>query len=126
MTINTAVMKDFVLIQGLKLPVRIGCNPGERDYPQTLEFSSSIAVGQTNCLITGKPGDTVCYSSVCADLKTLTSENEWSLLEQLAEDVTKLIFERYPAALEIELELRKFVIPSADWVGIKIARKREN
>lgn len=117
-------MNDCVLIQGLKLPVRIGCDPGERTRAQILELHLAIAVGKTTCIVTGDPSDTVCYRTVCEELKKLTAENEWPLLEQLAEDTTKLIFERFVAAQEINLEIRKFVIPSTDWVGIRITRKR--
>ena len=118
-------MNDLVLIDGLKLPVRIGCEPGERTLPQILELNLSISVAGSKCLNSGNPNDTVCYRTVCEELKELANKNEWPLLEQLAEDATKLIFERFVAAIQVELEIRKFVIPNTEWVGIKISRHRE-
>lgn len=115
---------DRILIRGLKLPVRIGCLPGERDLPQVLGVSLDISVFPNAAIKTGSPDDTVCYKTVCDCLRQLADDNEWPLLEQFAEDSVKLIFERFTAASGIRMEVRKFVIPGTDWVAVEINRER--
>ena len=117
---------DQIVIRGVQLPVRIGCEPGERELPQTLELDLEIALRDSRAAKSGKLEDTVCYKTAVDEVRRFAVTREWSLIEVLAEDVAGLLFESFPAASTVTLELRKFILPGTRSAGLRISRERED
>lgn len=114
---------DTILIRGLQLPCRIGCEPPERVLAQTLEVDLAITLRNRQAAKSGKLQDTVCYKTVSDELRSLCQQREWALIEQLAEDLTSYILEGFSAARSVELEIRKFILPGTKYVGLRIFRE---
>lgn len=115
---------DRVLIGNLRVLTRIGCGSREREAPQRLEFDVEVGVELQKAGASRELADTVCYVAVSELISTLSAEKPWVLLEELASAVTEAIFTRWPAALSVQLTIRKFPVVGADYVGIAMHRER--
>lgn len=115
-----------VLIRRLRLPVKIGCEPSEREFPQVIEFDIDIVLKHSRASTSGFLGDTVCYKQTVDVLAELVRRENFPLLEQLAAGAAQQIFETFPAADSVRLLLRKFVVPHAEWVGYETIQFRNS
>ena len=117
-------MADFIIIHELDARCRVGCTAEERAYPQRLVLNFRIGIDSKLAARTGELSDTVCYQTVSESVTAFLLEGEWPLLEQLGEDITKLVLEQFPAAINCDLEIRKFILPGTTCVGLEIERER--
>ena len=75
-----------LIIQDLALQVRLGCLPDERVTPQEVRISVEFRFPEpprANC--SDELTDTICYAEVCEALKTIADEQEYKLIERLAQ-----------------------------------------
>ncbi|OVE80301.1 hypothetical protein BVY02_00770 [bacterium J17] len=116
--------KDTILINNLTIHSKIGCSIEERDFPQRLEFDLAIELDLKPSALSRKVEDTVCYHTVKDQLIEFVGKGEWILVEELAEEICKFLMEEHPLIEGIKMQIRKFVVPNTDWVGVKIYRER--
>lgn len=120
-----AVTADKIVIRDLTLMVNVGCTAEERAYPQRLVLDIAIELNTEVAAKTGRLSETVCYMELSNSLKDLVKAQNWVLIEQLAHDVCHLLFEKFSPIQQVNLIVRKFVLPEASWVGLELARKRD-
>lgn len=113
-----------IFISNLKVPVRIGCIPGEQEFPQMVRFDVRVAIRDSAAARSGNLLDTVCYKQLSEEIQRLAAHQQWSLLEQLADTVLGTIFEKFPAAKNVSLKISKFTVPAAEAVGIEVTEER--
>lgn len=116
---------DWVIIENLELSVQIGCNSEERSRPQRIMLCSRIGCDIGAAVASGNVSDSVCYLKVCMLAREVLENRPWILLEQAGVSFIESIFENFPAAREVQLILKKFVVSAAQWTGIEIKRNRE-
>lgn len=118
-------MKDYIFIDELRVPIRIGCFEEEREKLQDITINLKIFCDTRKAAISKNVKDTVCYKTVSELVLTLASEKPYVLLEEFAELVISSIFKKYEMANAIEIALTKFVIKEAKGVGISMMRVRD-
>ena len=63
------------------------------------------------------------YAAAAEAVKALASAGSRVLVETLAEDIARMLITRFPIAA-VEVELRKFILPDTEFVGVRIRRDR--
>ncbi|MCB0358902.1 MAG: dihydroneopterin aldolase [Bdellovibrionales bacterium] len=116
--------QDTIYIEGLRLMVRVGCTAEERAHPQRMTAGVRVTTDVSTAVRSDKLDDTVCYGKLADSLVRHAENGSWNLVETLGDELIQLIFEQFPPVQRVELDLRKFVIPRADAVGVSMARSR--
>ncbi len=113
---------DRISIVDLEVFCRVGVPDAERTQPQrlllTVELSADFAAAAKSDSI----ADTIDYFAVTQRLLKFGEGREWKLIEKLATDIADTIlaeFEPQSAAVEV----KKFVIPQARYVSVKVERR---
>ncbi len=115
---------DLVIIKNFELLVQIGCHAEERQSAQRILLSCSIACDFSSAIASSQVADTVCYVGVATLARELIEGQPWILLEQAGDAFIHALFEKFPAAQHVQLTLKKFVVPGADWTGVHLERTR--
>jgi dihydroneopterin aldolase len=115
-------MSDLIRVVDLEVFAHIGVPDEERHEAQrlliSLEMSTdsfSRAAGTDNLALT------INYADVAQHVKNLTTKRRRKLLETLAEELAADLLESFPIK-KITLEIKKFVLPDAQYVSVKIER----
>jgi len=114
---------DQILISKLELSTRIGATEAERSQPQRV--LASIVLEPTGGFIglNDELARTVDYAAAAEAAKLLASNGARMLVETLAEDLASMLMLRFPINA-VEVELRKFILPDTEFVGVRIRRER--
>lgn len=107
-------------IKNLRTRVRLGCTEEERAYPQEVSFDLTLVLSEHRSVMTDALDDTVDYMRVFAEVEEITSSTEFLLVEKLAFDVATAIQEISPAIIDVEVAVRKKVVPTADSMGVTV------
>ena len=114
---------DTIVISDLEVCYRVGVPEEERRYPQrlllTVEMQSDFAAAVRADSIDA----TVDYFAVSQMLLKFGEGKEWRLIEKLAADIASAILERF-RPVSVMVELKKFVIPQAQFVAVRLTRER--
>jgi FolB domain-containing protein len=120
-----AERRDTLRIEDLMVYARIGVTQNERAYPQRLLLSAAVEADLQNAIEAKDVSQGLCYASLADSIVETASTQEWVLVEELAEEISSLIFQNFPAALALHLTIKKFAVPGCAWVGIEIQRTRQ-
>ena len=114
-----------VIVQELVLSTRIGHVAAEREATQPVAIDLSLDVNWSASAHSKNLDETVCYATLCSEIRKLVETREWVLVEELSESVQSLIFSRFPAVTGSKLRVKKFALPGTDWVAVEsdLARK---
>jgi FolB domain-containing protein len=118
---HPAEIGDAIHIQDLELEGRVGVPDEERAKPQRLTLSITIWPSGGFRQLDDELGKTVNYAEVCREVKHFVSGRTDRLIETLAEEIAAELLRRFPIA-QVRLELRKFVLPDAKHVAVRITR----
>jgi 7,8-dihydroneopterin aldolase/epimerase/oxygenase len=114
-------MIDQIHIEQLKIQARVGVPDSERAQPQWLSLNVTFwpkGSGSRDDI-----ADTVNYSEVAASLKQFVSQQDYRLIETLAEETAGHLLARFPLR-KVAVEVRKFVLPDADHVSVTAIREQ--
>ena len=116
-------MSDCIFIRGLQVAARIGVPDLERSVPQRLEIDV-VLEGDFRGL-----GDdltrTADYAAAAEWLRAECGRVEFRLIESLADHLAAELLDIFPSVLAVEVELRKFVLPTAASAGVQVRRERD-
>ncbi len=112
---------DRILIEGLRLRVRIGVPAHERATPQELRADIEIVPATEFGGLADEIGRTVDYHAVVTAVEVLAGERERRLLETLADEIAACVLE-FQGVAEAAVTLRKFILPQVDAVGVSVRR----
>ena len=112
---------DLILVEDLELSVRIGATAEERATPQRLTVSLALEPARALTGLNEDLTQTVDYFRVCESVKETAAGGEWVLVETLAERIAERILGGY-AVCGITVELRKYILPDARWVAVRLRR----
>jgi dihydroneopterin aldolase len=114
---------DQILVSKLELLTSIGVTEEERSQPQRLLASLILEPEHGIAAVNDQLSRTVDYHAAAQAVKALASGGRRLLVETLAEDIAALLLRRFRLAA-VEVELRKFVLPDTEYVGVRIRRER--
>ena len=101
----------------------MGVTDEERRSAQRLLLTIEIRHDFAPAIKTDSVAHTVDYFAVSQALLTFGEGKEWKLIEKLAADLAQMILSRFKPA-SVTVEVKKFVIPEAAHVAVRIARDR--
>jgi 7,8-dihydroneopterin aldolase/epimerase/oxygenase len=114
-------MADTILVEKLEAPARIGVTEAERAQPQRIAVSLALEPRADFSAIGDRLENTIDYARVCEAVKVVAAERARNLVETLAEEIAAALLSRF-AIRAVEVEVRKFVLPETEFVGVRIRR----
>jgi dihydroneopterin aldolase len=115
-------MPDLIRIVDLEIFAHIGVAAAERHEAQRLLVSLEISIDSfSHAAGTDNLAWTINYVDVVERIKHLTTKRARKLLETLAEELAADLLKAFPIK-KITLEIKKFVLPGAQYVSVKIER----
>ena len=112
---------DVIIIQDLEVSYRVGVLNEERAQPQRLLITLELRHNLQPAALSDALELTVDYAAVCQAVLQFGERREWKLLEKLAEDLWVELRQQF-AIRGVTLTIKKFVIPQAQWVGVRVVR----
>jgi len=113
---------DKIFLYGMKADTLIGVYDWERERKQTLILDLEISVPERT---SDDIGDTIHYGEVCEVVRRSLAEQDFLLLEALAEYIAQLILNDFGAAKVRVRIVKPGILPDVAQVGIEIERARE-
>ena len=114
---------DLIHIQELELSACIGVPDEERVTPQRLTVSITLWPVAGFHEVEDQLEKTVDYSSVCREVKEFVGARKDKLIETLANAIALHLLRLFPVR-RVHLELRKFILPDVNYVGVSLTRER--
>lgn len=112
----------IIEIRGLELNARVGVPDGESAHPQRLLFDLRFAATDQTPDLGDEISRTVDYHAVALRVAAIVEERPRKLIETLADDIALLLLVEYDLRW-IEITVRKFILPNAEWVAVSIRRE---
>ena len=117
---------DKILLEGIRLDIRVGTTKEERAEPQLCGLD---LVMEADLKAAGRSGDlnrTVDYAAIFRLLEAHCSQNSFTLLEEIGQQLCDKIFDQYPVE-SIKLKIRKLNPFSSrvSAVGVELRRNRK-
>jgi dihydroneopterin aldolase len=121
--LETVTPNDEIRIEELELMARIGVPAEERAQPQRLTVSMILQPHRSFANLGDNLARTIDYAAVCAEVRRFVSARQDKLIETLADEMAEHLL-RHFAIAQVELELRKFVLPETRYVAVRLTRQR--
>lgn len=115
---------DLIRIEELAVEATIGVPEAERQNSQRLVLSITLTPTRNFRALDDDLQRTVDYADVAGAVSSFVRECRVKLIETLAEELAAHLLERF-AVREVEIELRKFILPDAKYVSVRVTRARE-
>ena len=116
---------DEIQVAGLALNVRIGVTEREREQPQRVTVFLTLRSANGFAGLRDRVEQTINYSTVCAAIRKMAADSPpRQLIETLAEDIATLVLACFLVCAEVDVELRKYVLPDTDYVAVRLTRHR--
>lgn len=112
---------DTICIEELEVFCRVGVPDEERARPQRLLVSVRMERDFTRAAAGDDLAATIDYHAVCQRLLGLGEGRSWRLIETLAVEIAELVLGEF-GATRVSVEVKKFIIPEARHVGVRVCR----
>jgi FolB domain-containing protein len=112
---------DQIVIQDLEVFYRVGVPDEERAKPQRLLITVELDCEFTRAAGTDNLEDTIDYNHLSRRLLGFGDGRNWKLIETLAVDLAAMILSECKAE-RVTVEVKKFVLPKAAWVSVRVQR----
>lgn len=114
-------MDDSVIVSQLVVHAHVGVPAAERGVAQRLTISLRLVPKRGLAGLADDIANTVDYAAVCTAVRHEAESRPRKLIETLAGDIASLLLARF-AVSSVEVEVRKYVIPGAEYVAVTIRR----
>ena len=112
---------DKIIINDLEVHYHVGVPDEERARPQRLLLTVEMAHDFTAAAKTDDLTNTINYFAVCQRLLKLGEGKSWKLIETLAVDIANIVLSEF-GAKSVSVEVKKFIIPEARWIAVRLNR----
>ena len=112
-----------ISIIDLEVAYRVGVPDEERATPQRLLLTIEMDFDFSRAAQTDSIADTIDYFAVSQRLLKFGDGQSWKLIEKLAADLASLVLSEFKPE-SVSVEVKKFVIPQASHVLVKVERIR--
>ena len=114
---------DIITLQDLEVFYHIGVPEEERVHPQRLLISVEMETDITLAAAGDDLNHTINYYAVSQRLLILGKGRSWKLLETLAVHIAEMVLRDF-GPRRVHVEIKKFIIPEARLVSVRISRPR--
>ena len=112
---------DKIIINDLEVFYRVGVPEEERAKAQRLLLVVEISQDLRSAAATDELAETINYFAVAQRLLRFGEGRSWRLIEKLATDIAEMILNDFePDAVSVEV--KKFILPEARHVSVRIER----
>jgi dihydroneopterin aldolase len=119
-------MSDLIRVIDLEVWAHLGVPEAERADAQRLLVSIEMQVDSfARSAAADDVALTVDYFTVSQHVKAIAAERPRHLLETLAEEIAADLLKHFPIP-KLTLEIKKFILPDARYVSVKIERSKNN
>lgn len=115
---------DKIRIHNLEVHYHIGVTDEERSKPQRLLLCLEMERDFSEAARTDDLTRTVDYQKVAQRLIQFGQGRSWRLVEKLAADLAGMVLSEF-AVEAVVLEIKKMVIPQAEYVSFSMRRSRQ-
>jgi 7,8-dihydroneopterin aldolase/epimerase/oxygenase len=112
-----------ITIVDLEVFYCVGVTDEERAKPQRLLLTVDMSYDFSSAAVSDRIEKTINYRKVADDLLKFGEGRSWKLLEKLVANVADLVLNQYGPE-EVYVEVKKFVIPQAQYVSVSLSRAR--
>ena len=112
---------DKIKITDLEVFYQVGVTDEERAKPQRLLVSVEMEHDFTTAISRDNLAETLDYFAISQRLLRFGEDCHWQLIETLAADIAAMILEDFKPR-SISVEVKKFPIPQAAHVSVRVAR----
>jgi len=113
---------DTIHIEQLEIYARVGVPDEERTTSQRLTVTLTLWPKFPLHDLEDDLHRTVNYSAVARAVREFTKERRDKLIETLAEEIAQHLLANF-AIRRVQIELRKFVLPDAQFVSVTLSRE---
>lgn len=117
------VAVDTIVIKDLGVLCRIGVPDDERAKPQRLLVTVEMGGDFSRAGASDDIQHTINYFDVSRRVIALCQEQQYRLLEKLAEDIARMVLNEY-GAKTAGVEVKKFILSDARHVSVRINRSK--
>lgn len=115
-------MSDTIIINNLHVETIIGLYPWERKVRQTLLIDLALSTDIRKAAANDDLHHTINYEAVCQRVTALAQNNQYKLIETLAENIASMILQEFTAT-SVSLTVKKCDnMTEVNHVGISIER----
>ena len=101
------LMRDKIIIEGLRLYAMIGIHEWERLQPQEIIVNLELTANLAKAGVSDNINDSIDYGIVTEMVKELIAQSRFGLLEKLATEIINLIFTRFNNIESVTVKLSK-------------------
>jgi dihydroneopterin aldolase len=112
---------DTISLTDLEVHCRVGVPDAERAQPQRLLLTIEMQHDFTRAAASDDLRETIDYYAVSRRLLTFGEGRSWKLIEKLAADIAAMVLVDF-GAREVTVEVKKFIIPEARHVSVRLSR----
>jgi 7,8-dihydroneopterin aldolase/epimerase/oxygenase len=120
-----SLVPECIIIRSLELQCHIGVPPEERSQKQTLLLDLELQPLCDFVRMEDEIERTVDYAKLANELVDLAASRPRKLIETLASDLAMWTFRHHPV-VALTLRIRKFILPNTEFVGVRLAWRRED
>jgi len=121
MSAEPDISSDQIHIEQLEIFARVGVPESEREKPQRLTVSITLWPARDLRDLNDEISRTINYSTVCEETKKFAREQSARLIETLADGLAAHLL-KFFIVRKISVELRKFVLPDAEYASVSVTR----
>ncbi len=114
---------DTITLSDLEVFYRVGVPDTERAQPQRLLLTVEMRRDFTRAAASDDLRETIDYYAVSRRLLNFGEGRSWKLIEKLAADIAAMVLADFGAEA-VSVEVKKFVIPEARHVSVRLTRHR--
>ena len=114
---------DHILVSGLELDCHIGVPEEERARSQRLTVSLRVYPDSSFASLDDEIERAVDYFVLTRRMQEVAAERSRKLVETLVEDLAAVVVREFPVR-RVEVELRKYILSDAEFVGVRVVRER--
>jgi FolB domain-containing protein len=117
---------DKILLEGIRLEIRVGTTEEERSRPQLCGLELSLEANLSSAGRSGDLSEAIDYAAVFRTVKTLCTQKSFCLLEELGHQICQEVFAMFPVE-GIKLKICKLspFTPELGAVGVELRRHRK-
>ena len=116
---------DQIHLHGLQLRCHIGVPDDERAAPQLLHADIVLHLRARFEDMADELSRTIDYAAVATRLEQVAAARPRRLIETLAAELAQVVLEEFAAA-QVEITLRKRILPQTDHVAVRLVRTANN
>lgn len=109
-----------IIVKDLSVLYRVGVPDAEREHPQKLLITLTMDFDFVAAARKDDISKTVDYSMVTQRLLCFGDRRSWKLIETLAYEIAETLTREFRLK-SIEVEIKKFIIPEAEHVAVRLS-----